>query len=116
MTPEPEPYPEATLLPAQQRILVFQQHGSGEKKIQGILLHGQGRFALNTVAIDEPLPPVLDETDGLLPTTLEADLVLDYLLHPDLSHDLAKQCVASGIPVIAPGKKLRMKGVFSPPT
>jgi hypothetical protein len=116
MTPEPEPDPEAPLLPAQQRILVFQQHGSGEKKIQGILLHGQGRFALNTVAVDGALPPVLDETDDLLPNTLDADLVLDYLVHPDLSHDLAAQCVASGIPVIAPGKKLRMKGVFSPPT
>jgi len=112
----PEPEPEAPLLPAQQRILVFQQRGSGEKKIQGILRHGQGRFALNTVSIDGVLPPILDETDGLLPNTLEADVVLDYLVHPDLSHDLAKQCIDSGIPVIAPGKKLRMKGVLSPPT
>ena len=116
MTPEPGPGIEPLLPLAQQRVRVFQQRESGKNKIQGILRHGRGRFELDIVSIDEALPPVLDETDGLLPDTLDADLVLDYLIHPDLSHDLAQRCAASRIPVIATGKKLRMKGVFSPPT
>lgn len=114
MTPELEL--EASRPSSVQRVLVFQQCGSGERKIQGILQYGQGHFDLDTVSIDEALPPILDETDGLLPKALDADLVLDYLVHPDLSYDLAMRCAASDIPVIAPGKKIRLKGVLSPPT
>lgn len=99
-----------------QRILVFQQHGSGEKKIKGIREHGGRCFLIETVSIDEPLPPVLDDATGYLPESIDADLVLDFLRHPDLSVDLVRLCERLGVPVVASGKKWRGEGVFSPPT
>ncbi len=41
-------------------------------------------------------------------------MVLDYLKHPDLSHDLTVLCKNKGIPLIAPGKKFRVEGSFTP--
>jgi len=38
------------------------------------------------------------------------------LKHPDLSHDLAVRCRDKNIPVVASGKKLRIKGTLTPPT
>jgi hypothetical protein len=97
-----------------QHIAVFQQMNSGEAKIAGIRRYGGKRFRLECFAIDRPLPPVLDDTRGLLPEALTADLVLDYLRHPDLSEDLAALCARASIPVIAPGRKIRY--AISPPT
>jgi len=88
-----------------QRILVFQQSGSGEKKIKGIREFGGDLFQLEIVSIDQPLPTLLEDTGPFLPDSIEADLVLDFLKHPDLSHDLAITCGKSGIPVVASGKK-----------
>lgn len=99
-----------------QRILVFQQKGSGEPKIAGLRKYGEGLYHIEVFSIDEPLPPVLDDTRGYLPETIEADLVLDYLKHPDLSEDLAKKCGALHIPVVASGKKVKAPGVYIPPT
>jgi len=103
------------LLPIQ-RIVVFQQNGSGEKKIEGIREYGLGRYELKCVHIDGNLPPVIDETAEYLPATIEADLVLDFLQHPDLSHDLAVNCRRLGIPVVASGKKTKVEGALTPPT
>ncbi len=99
-----------------QRITVFQQNGSGESKIRGIRLHGGESFELRTVNIDSSLPPVIDDGRDYLPPDLETDLVLDYLKHPDLSHDLAEMCRRKGIPVVASGKKLRIKEAITPIT
>ena len=66
------------------------------------------------MAIDEPLPPVLDDTSTLLPAQIEADLVLDFLQHPDLSEDLAVLCSRQSIPVVAAGRKIRY--AVTPPT
>jgi hypothetical protein len=99
-----------------QRILVFQQNGSGESKIQGIRKHGKEIFIIETISIDESLPPILDDTSEYLPSHIEADLVLDFLKHPDLSQDLANACAKEKIPVVASGKKMRGKGIFAPPT
>jgi hypothetical protein len=90
-----------------QRIAVFQQQNSGEAKIAGIRRYGGRRFHLECIAIDQPLPPVLDDSTALLPQDIDADLVLDYLRHPDLSEDLAALCARRSIPVIAPGRKIR---------
>jgi len=106
---------ETSTIPPQ-RILVFQQNRSGESKIQGIRRFGGDRFHLTTSNIDSPLPPLLDDTEAFLPTAIDADLVLDFLKHPDLSHDLAERCTALAIPLIASGKKLRARGVLTPPT
>jgi hypothetical protein len=111
--------PDEAKLPQEvgrQRILVFQQNGSGESKIRGIRKHGKELFVIETFAIDQSLPPILDDTSEYLPRDIEADLVLDFLKHPDLSHDLAAACAERKIPVVASGKKLKGQRVFVPPT
>jgi hypothetical protein len=66
--------------------------------------------------IDEPLPAIIDDTAEYLPEGIQADLVLDFLRHPDLSHDLAVLCGKQGIALVASGKKWRIKGTSTPPT
>jgi len=97
-----------------QRLLVFQQNSRGETKIRGIRIYGEGLFELQVVSLDYALPAILDDTSEFLPLDFQADLILDYLRHPDLSHDLAVMCKNRGIPVVASGKKMRVDGAFSP--
>jgi hypothetical protein len=99
-----------------QEIVVFQQRGSGEKKIRGILAHGKDLHIAEVISIDDPLPPVIEEPATYLPSRIRADLVLDFLRHPDLSLELAIRCREQGIPMIASGKKLQVGGSFTPPT
>jgi hypothetical protein len=101
---------------APQKIIVFQQNGSGESKVKGIRKYGKKLFTLELVSIDLPLPPILDDTEQYLPPDIRADLVLDFFKHPDLSHDLALACQQKKIPLIASGKKLRVKWALTPPT
>ena len=98
------------------KILVFQQNDSGESKIAGIKKFGEGRFDIHMISMDMPLPPVIDDTREFLPEDIDADLVLDFLKHPDLSYDLAQLCREKGIPVVASGKKMNIEGVATPPT
>lgn len=98
------------------KVLVFQQNGSGESKIAGIRKFGQDRFDLEMISIDTPLPAVIDDARDYLPDDIDADLVLDFLTHPDLSYDLGLLCREKGIPVVASGKKVKMEGVATPPT
>lgn len=99
-----------------QKILVFQQDGSGERKIQGVRSYAKDHFTIEIISLDGSLPPILDDTTDYLPSDIQADLVLDFLKHPDLSHDLAVACSKRKIPVVASGKKLRVDGIFTPPT
>lgn len=99
-----------------QRVAVFQQEGSGERKIKGIRTYGAGKILLDVISIDEVLPPVIDDGSEYLPDEIEADLVLDFLKHQDLSHDLVALCHSKGIPVISSGKKIPSKWVHTPPT
>ena len=99
-----------------QKILVFQQNGSGESKIAGVRKYGGDKMVIEVVSIDDPLPPIIEDTSEYLPHTIRADLVLDFMKHPDLNHDLAELCRDLGIPLIASGKKLEIKGVHTPPT
>ena len=99
-----------------QRIVVFQQNSSGEKKIEGIRQYGGEHYDLECIHIDGDLPPVIDDASEYLPAKIEADLVLDFLQHPDLSHDLAEICRRCGIPVVASGKKTKVEGTLTPPT
>jgi len=100
-----------------QFVLVFEQNGSARSKIQGIEQYGQGAVKTEVISIEACLPPLIDDTAAFLPMRLEADLVLDFLKHPDLSHDLAVMCVRAGIPLIASGKKVRVEGaILTPPT
>ncbi len=95
-----------------QRVTVFQQNGSGERKIEAVREYGSDVISLEVISIDDELPDILDDTGPYLPADLDADLVLDFLTHRDLSHDLAALCAAKSIPVIASGKKLTNKWVL----
>ena len=97
------------------KVLVFQEGGRGESKVKGIQRYGQNQFDITLVTIDQPLPPVVDDTSEYLPDTIAADLVLDFLKHPDLSHDLALMCRRMGIPIVASGKKTTVDGTHTPP-
>ena len=99
-----------------QKIIVFQQNESGRKKIEGVRQYGDNRFVIEIISIDVSLPPVIDAAGEYIPQDIQADLVLDFLKHPDLSLDLAEVCRDKNIPVIASGKKLKGKGVLTPPT
>jgi thymidylate synthase len=99
-----------------QKIIVFQQNNSGVRKIEGIRKFGGDRFSLEVISIDTPLPTLIDDSTEYLPQSISADLVLDYLSHPDLSSDLSVICGRQSIPVVAPGKKHRIAGTAIPPT
>lgn len=98
-----------------QRIMVFQQRDRGESKIAGIREYGGGLFLLDVVSIIDGLPPVIDDGRCFFPKEFSADLVLDYLIHPDLSHELAGLCREKKIPIVASGKKSVDKYVHTPP-
>lgn len=105
-----------TVEKSRQRIMVFQQNGSGERKISGLRTCGGDLIELEIVNIDEVLPMVIDDTSEYLPQDVACDLVLDFLRHNDLSTDLAALCEKSQIPLIASGKKIIGEGIFTPPT
>ena len=86
-------------------IVVFEEQGSGEKKIQGINEHGRGLEISKRYNIEENLPEIVDDPENYIPEDFSADLVLDFLKHPDLSSHLAQVCKKKNIPVIASGKK-----------
>ena len=87
------------------KIVVFEEHGSGQKKIQGISEHGTGLKISRRFNIEESLPVVVDDPERYIPEDFTADLVLDFLKHPDLSAHLTAVCRKKNIPVIASGKK-----------
>ena len=86
-------------------IVVFEEHGSGEKKIQGITEHGSGLKISKRYNIEETLPEFVDDPEHYIVEDFSADLVLDFLKHPDLSSHLARVCRKKNIPLIASGKK-----------
>jgi len=88
-----------------QRIIVFQERGSGEKKIAGIEQYAPGRFEIEVVSLDEPLPSLIDDPEKYLPEELNADLVLGFFRHPDLSAELLRRCQKENIPFVASAKK-----------
>jgi len=99
-----------------QKIVVFQQNNSGESKIRGIRKYGGDQFNIKIVSIDSHLPAVVDNPAEYLPKEIRADLVLDFLKHPDLSYELALMCRDRKIPVVASGKKIKVEGLITPPT
>lgn len=98
-----------------QTIAVFQQNGSAETKIKGIRQFCGNRIQIRVVDVEPDLPPVLDDTSAFLPDRIDADLVLDFLRHYDLSEDLGRLCEKQGIPMVSSGKKLQRGHAFCPP-
>ncbi len=99
-----------------QTIAIFQQNGSGNTKIAGINQFGDKEYRLEIFNIDEQLPLVIDDTSEYLPEIIEADIVLDYLKHQDLSEDLSLLCERLKIPMVASGKKITSGKAVCPPT
>lgn len=103
-----------------QRILVLTQDiGASHPKIAGIQRHGAGLVHLEVIEVAVPpeLSPdtFIDDPDRYLPSRLDADLVLDFLRHPDLGDALAERCAGLGIPLVASGKHSRFPGTSTPP-
>ncbi len=90
---------------ANQTILVIQQDKKAVPKVEWIKHYSKGVIKVNVVDITSNIPSLIDDSRKYLPKIIEADLVLDYLSHPDLSDDLTMLCVKKGIPVISPGNK-----------
>lgn len=99
-----------------QRVLALVQGERAAAKLAGIQKHGGEALRLETVHIDAALPAIIDDGRPYLPEHLDADLVLDFLNHPDLSHDLATLCADQSIPLVASGKKSVHPAVLAPPT
>jgi len=87
------------------KITVFEQNGSGWHKISGIRRYGTGIDINEVFSIDVFLPDFVDDPEEYITSSFAADLVLDYLTHPDLSYYLVSECVRKKIPVISSGKK-----------
>ena len=99
-----------------QKLLIFQQNGSAESKIKGINKYGEGCFTILVISIDTPMPLIIEDSAIYLPEDFSADLVLDFLKHPDLSNDLARMCQKKNIPIVASGKKIQDNWTITPPT
>lgn len=95
------------------RIIIFEQNGSGTPKIRGIRKYGKNLSIDGIISINDMLPDFVDNPEEFIPDDFTADLVLDFLKHPDLSHYLASLCKKRNIPVIASGKK-NIDGALTP--
>lgn len=87
------------------KIVVFQEHDSGKTKIAGVRQYGVGITFKEMISINEVLPEFIEDPEEFISDDFTADLVLNYLRHPDLVHHLIVLCEKKGIPVVSPGKK-----------
>ncbi len=94
-----------SIISGPQNLVVFQEQGSGEAKIEGIQDYGHDIVISRIVDITENLPPLIDEPENYIKADFKADLVLSFLKHPDLVDYLAHLCAIEKIPMIASGKK-----------
>ncbi len=86
-------------------IIVFQEHNSGELKVEGVRRYGEGLKIIKTISIDTFLPDFIEEPEDFIEDDFSADLVLNFLKHPDLVEYLIRLCEQKKIPVVSPGKK-----------
>ena len=86
-------------------ILAFEQNGSGTHKTSALSRYGKPEDTLTIIAIDDALPEFVDDPEEYIDADFTADLVLNYLPHPDLSHYLLELCRKKNIPVVASGKQ-----------
>ncbi len=95
------------------KIAVFQVGNKGEHKIEGIRKYGRG-IELEVFTVPEPLPQIIDEPEDYIYEDFEADLILDYLYHGDLTDYLIEIANKKNIPIIASGRK--KPGAITPST
>ncbi len=99
-----------------QKVLIVQQNKAGERKAEGIKRFGKDRFAIEIIDIETNLPTIIDDGFEYLPEKIDADIVLDFLKHPDLSEDLAVLCERQEVSVVITGKKVTKGNAICPPT
>jgi len=92
-------------------IVVFQEHNSGELKIEGVRLYGRGMDIREIITINQFLPDFIEDPEDYIADDLTADLILNYLKHPDLVDYLIRLCEQNNIAVVSAGKK---GGGFTP--
>lgn len=85
------------------KVAVFQVDKKGEHKIGGIIEHSD--IELEVFNISGPLPQLIDSPEEYIDKNFEADLILDYLYHEDLTDYLAEVAEEKHIPIIASGRK-----------
>lgn len=88
-------------------LIVFQQTGSAETKVKGIVRYGHDIKIKETISIDESFGEIIENPEDYIPSNFEGDLVLNFLKHPDLSDYLVTMCVDRQIPVVTTGKQGR---------
>lgn len=86
-------------------IIVFQQQNSGELKVEGVERYGRGLVITKTVSIDRYLPDFIEDPEDFINDDFTADLVLNFLKHPDLVDYLMRLCEKKGIELVSAGKK-----------
>lgn len=85
-------------------IIVFQQNGSAEKKVEGLRKYGKNLNIKKIFSIDDSFPEVIDYPERFIPEDFHADLVLNFLKHPDLSDHLVEVCDQKSIVIVTTGK------------
>jgi hypothetical protein len=88
-----------------QRLVIFQEKGSGEKKLAGLRRFGRDLEIVAVYDITASLTSFIDTPEEFIPADFSGDLVLSFLKHPDLLAYLAELCAARKVPLIASGKK-----------
>ncbi len=86
-------------------IIVFQQQNSGELKVEGVQRYGEGITIRKTVSINQYLPDFIEDPEEFIDADFTADLVLNFLKHPDLIDYLMRLCKKKGIELVSAGKK-----------
>jgi hypothetical protein len=89
-----------------QDIVIFEQEGSADYKIAGIEVYGKDIKIKKVFNISGNLPELIDYPEEYISDNFSADLVLNFIKHPDLSEYLVKICKKKGIPVIASGQHI----------
>lgn len=90
----------------QQRLVIFEEDGSGDMKIAGIEVYGRDIFIKSVYNMKGPFPEIIDEPQDYFNSSFTCDLVLDFLKQLDLSEYLVKVCKKKHIPVISSGKHI----------
>lgn len=86
-------------------IIVFQEHNSGELKVEGVQRYGEGMKIVDIVSINQHLPDFVEDPEEFIAEDFSADLVLNFLKHPDLVEYLIRICEKKGIVIVSAGKK-----------
>ncbi len=99
-----------------QRIMVIQRGNAAQSKVDWIRKQARDIIITKVLTLKSDLPEVIDDPSGYLPAVIEAELLLDYTRHIDLTIELVRRCHEKGCVVVASGSKARRHGLFAPAT